>query len=311
MTQNNPVSTRDTLSPADRDGLLPGEGEPGLGEGLRGFFSGIWQTLPRLVNRKWWWVTLLVLLGMALLAKLGFWQLDRLEQRRAFNTLVAERYSAPPWDLANEGLPADLAELEWRRVDVQGTLDYAHQIVLTNQPGANGEPGVRLVTPLVFDDGRAVLVMRGWVPQDQADEANWPALEEAAGTPVIGLIQESQTIEGAPVPAEFQRDWYRVDVPLIETQMPWPLLPVYIWQLPEEGRRFDALPVREVPIALDEGSHLSYAVQWFTFALIFGFGYIQFVRWQEERTARQRAEAALEALPASAPHAETPPVARP
>ena len=36
-------------------------------------------------NRQWWWTTLLVLLGIALLLRLGFWQLDRLAQRRAYN----------------------------------------------------------------------------------------------------------------------------------------------------------------------------------------------------------------------------------
>lgn len=327
MTQNAPVSPHDPL-PTDFDGPQPGEGEPGLGESLRGFFSGTGQTLPKLVNRQWWWVSLLVLLGMAGLAKLGFWQLDRLEQRRAFNNLVAERYNQPPYDLAAGGLPADLTELEWRRVDIHGTLDYAHQIVWTNQPGPNGEAGVRLVTPLLLEDGSAVLVMRGWVPQDQADEANWPALEEPAGAPVIGLIQESETIEGAPLPTAFQRDWYRIDVPAIGAQMPYPLLPVFVRQLPEADRLYDALPSREEPIALDEGSHMSYAIQWFTFALMLGFGYIQYVRWQEERSARLRAEEALAAsgatpagpdsagaapaaLSVSPPQAEPPPAARP
>jgi hypothetical protein len=92
-------------------------------------------------------------------------------------------------------------------------------------------------------------------------------------------------------------------------------------QLAEEGRRFDALPMRDQPPVLDEGSHLSYAIQWFAFALIFGFGYIQFVRWQEERGARIRAEESAAAasdgaqsvlLPApSAADSDMPPAAKP
>jgi len=294
MSKNLDLPESSSPSPSvnvDAEGITPGEGEPGLAESLRSFFSGTLETLPKLVNRRWWWVTLLVLVGVALLVWLGFWQLDRLEQRRAFNVLVAERYAQPPYDLANNGLPADLEELEWRRVEASGTFDYSYQIVLTNQPGANGEPGVRIVTPLVFADGKAVLVSRGWVPQDQAAEENWPAIEEPSGMQVVGLIQKSQTIEGAPPPAEFQQEWYRIDVPLIATQVPYPLLPAFLMQLPESGRRFDALPVRDEPPVLDEGSHLSYSVQWFMFAIIFGFGYIQYVRWQEERSARQLAEA--------------------
>ncbi|MGL4648981.1 MAG: SURF1 family protein [Caldilineaceae bacterium] len=293
MTQNSsaPYPHDAPVPDMDVDGPLPGEGEPGLGEALRGFFSGTWATLPKLLNRTWWWVTLLVLLGMAFLTWLGMWQLDRLEQRRAFNLLVAERYNQPPYDLEAQGLPASLKELEWRRVEANGAFDFEHQVILTNQPGPNGEPGVRLITPLVFGNGQAVLVSRGWVAQVEAEVDHTAAFDEPDGAQVVGLIQESQTIENAPAPEGFQREWYRLDVPAIANQMPYPLLPAFLMQLPEAGRRFDARPVRDEPPVLDEGSHLSYAIQWFMFAIIFGFGYIQYVRWQEERWVRQAAEA--------------------
>jgi surfeit locus 1 family protein len=316
-----PSSDPNLIPDADQDGALPGEGEPGLAEGLRGFFSSMVETFPKLLNRKWWWVTLLVLVGMALLAWLGVWQLDRLEQRRAFNSMVAERYRQEPYDLAANGLPADLSELEWRRVEADGAFDYEHQIALTNQSGPNGENGVRIVTPFVLESGEAILISRGWVPQDDAAVENWPALEELVSNSAIGLIQESQTIEGTPQQEGFQREWYRIDVPAIARQMPYPLLPAFLMQLAEEGRRFDALPMRDQPPVLDEGSHLSYAIQWFAFALIFGFGYIQFVRWQEERGARIRAEESAAAasdgaqsvlLPApSAADSDMPPAAKP
>ncbi len=59
-----------------------------------------------------------------------------------------------------------------------------------------------------------------------------------------------------------------------------------ILQLPEEGRTWDQYPIREEPLRLDEGSHLSYSVQWFMFALILGFGYIQYVGYMNKRSAR-------------------------
>jgi hypothetical protein len=68
--------------------------------------------------------------------------------------------------------------------------------------------------------------------------------------------------------------------------MPYELLPVFILQLPEEGRSFNDLPLREEPLVLDEGSHFSYAIQWFMFALILGVGYIFFIRTQELREQR-------------------------
>ena len=65
--------------------------------------------------------------------------------------------------------------------------------------------------------------------------------------------------------------------------------------VPEEGRAYSAMPVRinRNPLAelRDPIMHTSYAVQWFMFALILGFGYTQFIVWQERREARIKAEA--------------------
>ncbi len=241
-------------------------------------------TVGKLFNRKWWWVTLLVILGMGVLAQLGFWQLDRLEQRRAFNRKVTERWNQEPYDLA-QGLPDALEPLEWRRVQVEGTFDYEQQIVRTNWPGPNGEVGVLLATPARLDDERAVLVVRGWVPQDLAAPERWPESYEPAGEPVIGLIKQSETENAATVPAD-GISWYSIDLPLLQAQMPYRLLPVFVEQLPEPGRTLDTFPTRTFNLTLDEGSHLSYAVQWFLFAVILGFGYIQFVRLQETRERR-------------------------
>jgi cytochrome oxidase assembly protein ShyY1 len=68
--------------------------------------------------------------------------------------------------------------------------------------------------------------------------------------------------------------------------MPYALLPVFILQLPEEERPYTALPFREEPLALDEGNHFSYAIQWFMFAAILGVGYLFFIQSQELRAQR-------------------------
>lgn len=267
----------------------PLESDGSLAVALGGFARGTWEALPRTVSRKWWWATLLIIAGMAFLARLGFWQLDRLQERRAFNAMVAERWQQTPFDLQHEALPANLEEMGYRRVEVgNGYFDYANQIALSNQPGRNGEVGIQVVTPYVLDDGRAVLVSRGWVPDYLADEANWANLEEEAGSTdvVVGLLQRSQELEGALPPATAQKAWYTLNIPQIQRQMPYELLPVFILQLPDAAQGVEEYPLRSEPIALDEGSHFSYAIQWFMFAAILGFGYIQLIRWQEERSHR-------------------------
>ena len=223
----------------------------------------------------------LLLVGMILLVRLGFWQLDRLEQKRTFNAMMAERWRETPFDLNTQSFPADLTDLEYRRVEAQGEFDYAHQILLSNQVLEGGTAGYVVVTPLVLGEGRAVLVARGWVPADVVEGNQLAQLTEPAGAPVLGLARKSQSAPGGAVSTPIatpQAQWYRIDIPAIQGQMPYQLESAYLEQLPEEGRAYDTVPIRREPMALDEGNHLSYAIQWFTFAAVLGFGYIMFVR---------------------------------
>jgi len=271
-------------------------------------------TLKALFSWKWIVPTILVVLGMIMLARLGIWQWDRLQQKRAFNTIASERWHQAPFDLNAAALPADLAELEYRRVAAEGAFDYGRQILISNQV-FNSTAGYVIVTPLVLEDNRAVLVARGWLPPDQADPALLPQHNEAAGVPVVGLIRASQAPRtgAASTPVALpQREWYRIDIPAIQGQMPYPLERAYVEQLPEEGRTYDQLPLRLEPMALDEGNHLSYSIQWFTFALVLGFGYIMLVRHQTRRAAgldgppASRAVSAMREPSASEPAAVSP-----
>jgi surfeit locus 1 family protein len=244
--------------------------------------------VPKLFSRKWWLATLIVITGVYVLIQLGFWQLDRLEQRRAFNMRVAERWRLEPFDINANPIPDDLSELEFRRVSVTGSFDYENQILLSNQTRMQA-PGSVIVTPYVLDDGRAILVARGWLPSGSDDPERWREFDEPTNTQVIGLLQESQLLPNGKVPtppATPQIKWFQINIDAIQPQMPYELLPVFILQLPEEGRTINDLPMREEPLVLDEGSHFSYAIQWFMFALIFGVGYFFFVRTQELREQR-------------------------
>lgn len=251
------------------------------------------MVFTKLFSRRWWLATILVVVGMGVLVRLGFWQLDRLEQRRDFNNYVFERWTQEPFPVTSETLSGDLdaitGELDYRRVQATGEYDYENQIVLKNQIRDNRSQGVNLLTPLVLEDGKAILIARGWVPYDQGTPENWGQFDESSAEPIVGLLQESQTLpngNAVTVPDTPQVGWFYVSIPAIQAQMPYELLPMFILQLPEADRLSSELPFREEPIRLDEGSHLSYSIQWFMFALIFGFGYISYVRYYEDRSKR-------------------------
>jgi len=246
-------------------------------------------------NRQWWWTTLLVLLCMAILVRLGLWQLDRLEQRRAYNADVVAKLALPPLALNDEDLPADLDGLKNRSATVQGTYDFSQQVALLHQHWMN-TPGFHLVTPLVLDAGvrsgdlhptsgdlrpRAVLVDRGWLPAGELSPENWAQYDLVGASSVTGYIKLTQSLAGSQgasqTPDAPQVEWYRVDIDAIEAQLPYDLLPIFLQQAPPSNGNA-RLPFRgELEPDLSDGPHLSYAIQWFIFATILALGYVLFV----------------------------------
>jgi surfeit locus 1 family protein len=206
-----------------------------------------------------------VLVVVALLCvRLGIWQLHRLHQRRAANAAALAARAEPVLDLAAASLPPDAA-LANRRVRATGRYDRGHEIVLRGVT-FDEAPGVQVVTPLVMASGRAVLVKRGFVPAPDAVSAELAGLDEPGQVTVAGLAlpMDSSERRGKPLTHEGRTTWGRLDLPALRSALPYPLLPVYLLQTPDSAlpRRPRRLPVP----ALDDGPHLSYALQWFGFA---------------------------------------------
>jgi surfeit locus 1 family protein len=143
--------------------------------------------LKKMFGRGWLIATLLVFTGTAICIRLGIWQLDRLELRRAFNAQVESMRAADMLDL-NQDIPVDIASMEWRAVTVTGEYDFENQTALRNQYYSD-QYGYHLITPLLFN-GTAVLVDRGWIPADgNASPADWRKYDEAGQVTLTGQIR--------------------------------------------------------------------------------------------------------------------------
>ena len=254
------------------------------------------RTLALLFGRRWWWKTLILLLAMGIMASLGFWQLDRLDQRRAYNQQRQAALAAPPIELT--GAPLPQGDLRDRQATVQGEFDYARQVAIRNQNYV-GQPGFHLVTPLLIaGSDKAVLINRGWIPVGEAEPATWRRLDEQQSGPQFGILQPTRRRPDGTVsaiPQDTVTGWYRLDIEAIEQTLPYPLLPIVLQLTPGNGETLNssrtraaddpaALPHRIEPdFSFSEGNHFSYALQWFGFAIIAAVVYISVARRAEFR----------------------------
>ncbi|RME88340.1 MAG: SURF1 family protein [Anaerolineae bacterium] len=242
------------------------------------------MVLRAMFSRRWLGTSLLVLLGAAVCVRLGFWQLDRLAQRRAFNAHVEAMWAAPPLSLPEQA-GEDLTTMEYRSAEVEGEYDFEHQVALRNRYW-RGQPGYHLLTPLVMADGHAILVERGWIPAGgNAHPEDWRKYDEPGTVRVRGIIRLGQSrpdLGGVPDPelSEGQERldfWNLVNPERVAAQVPYPLLPVYLQLDPDPNDVTPPIPYQP-EIELSEGPHLGYAGQWFTFAALLLFGYPFYLR---------------------------------
>ena len=235
---------------------------------------------------------LLCLVMGAVCVRLGFWQLDRLDDRRARNALVRARLEYAPVALAD--LPADTAAVRVRRAAATGTYDYAREFALAGRPRA-GSPGVQIVTPLrLAGTDTAVLVKRGWVYSPDAttaELARWRERDTATVRGFVDLYADAGTA-GAARAASHARTFRRLDRALLERELGYPLAPVLLVAGGDTaGMGAGRIPVRLEPPPLDEGPHWNYAMQWFAFAGISVAGLAAFLT-SERRKAVALATAA-------------------
>jgi len=244
--------------------------------------------LRALRQPKWLLAGAVVVLLAAVFVRLGFWQLDRLEQRRTSNQVNQLRSEAGPLPLQDVlvSVGDDLASLRYRRVTVSGVYDTAREVLIRSQVEL-GQAGFHVITPLVLDDGTAVLVNRGWVPltMDRPPVDAAPVSGEVTVEGWIHLTQVRPPL-GPKEPSGHLDVFNRVDIDRISQQVAEPLAPVYLVVMGEKGPNLP-IPV-DLPDFSDEGPHLSYAIQWFAFALIALVGFYFLLRNRGAGRGRRR-----------------------
>jgi cytochrome oxidase assembly protein ShyY1 len=231
-----------------------------------------------LIRPRWLGFHLLVVAAIAAMISFGLWQLDRLSDRRDFNAQVEARIdlpAAPVGAVLPFGTMLEPADVEWRTVVATGTYLPDERFLVINR-SQNGRAGDNVAVPMVLDDGRTLIVNRGFVP------LGFEIPEPPTGTVAVrGVIRPSQQRGTGQLSDPAQgvlTEVQRLDVARIAPQLTGDVLPVYVDLLESTPAETPGLPEPVVRPDLSDGPHLSYAVQWFIFAAAVGAGWVLAVR---------------------------------
>jgi surfeit locus 1 family protein len=158
-----------------------------------------------------------------------------------------------------------------RRANVSGNPDYDHEVVLAAR-SFQGSPGVYLFTPLrLASSDTAVLVNRGWIYAPDGvsiDSRRW----RESTTTFVGfaeLLPLGEMSNPSGVLRREMRVARQLDLATVQSMLPYPVSRLYLVATVQDTTRPAGERVaRLAPPGLDEGPHLSYALQWFAFAAV-------------------------------------------
>lgn len=231
--------------------------------------------------RPHWMPTLVALLLLPAFIALGFWQLNRAEEKRSLQAEYDRRGQEPP--VALDGHIRRGEDLRFYRVVAEGVYEPERQILLDNRVHA-GNVGYYVVTPLrLRDSDTRVLVNRGWVPLGR-DRSELPAvappadMQRVVGVATIPLERKFSLGIAAPGPG-WETVWPYLDLARYRATVMQPLQPVVILLDPQSAGGYVRQWAR-----LDAGiaTHQGYAFQWFALALALVALYL-FVNIRRER----------------------------
>ena len=216
---------------------------------------------PRLVP------SLVAAILLPLFLYLGYWQLQRAEEKRLLQAEYDSRAAGPA--IKGEPRLQPPAALQFYKVVAKGYYEPDRQILIDNRVH-QGQVGYDVITPLRLQDSNVrLLVNRGWIPLGE-DRQHLPAvdtpqdLQEISGVATVPSEKVFMLAEPEPLDHGWQPVWENMDMARFAAAVPYPVQPVVVLLDPDSP----AGGFTRDWIRLDAGIavHQGYAFQWFMLA---------------------------------------------
>jgi cytochrome oxidase assembly protein ShyY1 len=239
----------------------------------------------RFLLRSGWIVFILVVVVFAYLcfSVLAPWQLGKNVVRSERNDLISSSLKADPVPLS-QVVPGEQlsASDEWKPVTATGRYAQDNDW-LVRLRSIEGSPSFEVLTPLLLDDGRALLVNRGYV---RPREGSLPPAIEPAPPGEVTLLGRLRVSEGTakdrgPVTIDGVNQVYMIDAPEIGQAAGVPMIDGYLQLAADQPGGFGTVPLPQ----LESGPYLSYGLQWLAFGIMapLGLGYFVWAELKERR----------------------------
>ncbi|WOF24748.1 SURF1 family protein [Microbacterium betulae] len=262
---------------------------------------------------RWSLYVVVAILFAVACAFLSNWQFARNEQRAAGNALIEQNYDADAVPIGEvlSGTDDFDAQDEWQPVVLTGTYLTEDQLLVRNR-AQGGTSAFEVLVPFRLDDGRIIVVDRGWVQPGEGDAPDAVPSAPEGDVTVLARLRPGEQLPASGRSAP-EGQLPTIHLPSVAALTGGDTITAAYGLMVSE----DPAPAeRPQPLAAPEvepGPHLSYAIQWILFAVM-GFIFIGYMIRTEITARREEAEPddedddddELE----DAPRRRTPPVTR-
>ncbi|MGV0434498.1 SURF1 family cytochrome oxidase biogenesis protein [Corynebacterium ureicelerivorans] len=265
-------------------------------------------------SKPWWrqmltpgWVIAALLIGVFSYYAFTFlapWQLGKNEALVERNEHISAAFDHDPEPLADHlGADGSLEpDAEWSRVVATGR--YSGPDVLLRLRPVDGTPAFQVLTPFTLDDGRAIVVHRGWVKAEDSTQVPPIAPAPTGEVTIAGMLRADEGEHPNPPMHEQGYDMvYSISPGQVGSLAGMDVVSPYIQLLGEEPGVLDPMPLPQ----LERGNHLSYGLQWILFGIAAPAGLIYFLysdSRERRRFAAEQEQLRIDATPGPAPDPE-------